>query len=118
MYIQKKLKLPGQDLGMVFLGGDYLGTYARVNQTGAWNTTINSGGKYQKYEPSQEIINLAYKAQAPFNMDFTTVDVAESEIGPIVFEVSAFGGFKGAKEGCGIDAATLYVDHILETIES
>ena len=116
MYIQKKLDLPGQDLGMVFLGGEYLGTYARVNQTGAWNTTINSGGKYQNYQPSQEIIDLASKAQAPFGMDFTTVDVAESEIGPIVFEVSAFGGFKGAKEGCGIDAATMYVDYMLKTM--
>ncbi|MCK5665913.1 MAG: GAK system ATP-grasp enzyme, partial [Thiotrichaceae bacterium] len=73
MYIQRKVNLPGQDLGLVFLGGEYLGTYARVNQSGTWNTTINSGGRYAEFSPSQEIIDIAQKAQDLFSMDFTTV---------------------------------------------
>ncbi len=112
MYIQRKLDLSGRDLGMVFLGGEYLGTYARVSQDDSWNTTINSGGRYEGYTPPDEIIDLAYRAQAPFNMDFTTVDVAETQDGPIVFEVSAFGGFRGALEGAGIDAAGSYTDYV------
>jgi len=32
MYIQRKIELPGQDLGLVFLAGRYLGSYARVSQ--------------------------------------------------------------------------------------
>lgn len=118
MYLQRKLELPGRDLGMVFLAGEYLGTYARVAQNDAWNTTINSGGKYQAHSPSQDIIDLAYRAQQPFAMDFTTVDVAETEDGPIVFEVSAFGGFRGALEGAGIDAASLYADHVIKQIQT
>lgn len=113
MYLQRKIDLPGRDLGLVFLGGDYLGAYARVSQSNAWNTTIHSGGRYAACQPSQEIIDLAHAAQAPFDMDFTTVDVAESADGPIVFEVSAFGGFRGALEGAGIDAAALYTDYAL-----
>lgn len=117
MYIQKKLSLPGRDLGMVFLGGEYLGAYARVSQSDSWNTTIHSGGRYEAYEAPADLIDLAYRAQKPFNMDFTTVDVAESEVGPIVFEVSAFGGFRGAQEGIGIDAATLYADYAIKKIK-
>ncbi|WP_417796323.1 GAK system ATP-grasp enzyme [Terasakiella pusilla] len=116
MYIQQKLDLPGRDYGMVFLGGRYLGTYARVSQNESWNTTINSGGKYALHEPPQSTIDLASKAERLFGMDFTTVDVADTPDGPIVFEVSAFGGFKGAKEGIGIDAAALYADYILEEL--
>lgn len=116
MYIQRKLDLSGRDLGMVFLAGNYLGTYARVSQSDTWNTTIHSGGRYEAYQPDQEIIDMATRAQAPFEMDFTTVDVAETPDGPIVFEVSAFGGFRGAKEGAGIDAARLYVDYVLEQL--
>lgn len=116
LYIQRKIKLPGQDLGLVFLGGKYLGTYARVPQGDAWNTTIQSGGRYAAYSPSNEIIELAQRAQAPFGMDFTTVDVAETENGPIVFEVSAFGGFRGALEGAGIDAASLYTEYALKKL--
>jgi ribosomal protein S6--L-glutamate ligase len=117
MYIQRKVDLPGRDLGMVFLGGHYLGTYARVPQSDAWNTTIHSGGRYEAYSPPAELVDLAHRAQAPFDMDFTTVDVAETADGPIVFEVSAFGGFRGALEGAGIDAAAAYTDHVMRSLE-
>ncbi len=113
MYIQRKVELPGRDLGMVFLAGEYLGTYARVPQTNAWNTTIHSGGRYAAHEPPPEIVEMAERAQAPFGMDFTTVDVAETDQGPIVFEVSAFGGFRGALEGIGLNAAERYTDYAL-----
>jgi len=114
MYIQRKINLPGRDFGMVFLAGRYLGTYARVPQGEAWNTTIHSGGRYEPHTPADDVIDLAHRAQALFNMDFTTVDVAETDDGPIVFEVSAFGGFQGAKDGIGIDAAALYVEHVMK----
>ena len=116
MYIQQKVELPGRDLGMVFLAGEYLGSYARVSKGDAWNTTIHSGGKYAAHTPPDDIIELAQRAQALFGMDFTTVDVAETNSGPIVFEVSAFGGFRGALEGIGIDAGGLYVDHVLRQL--
>ncbi|WP_304525840.1 GAK system ATP-grasp enzyme [Halomonas sp. I5-271120] len=116
MYLQHKVALPGRDLGMVFLAGRYLGTYARVSQSDTWNTTIHSGGRYAAYEPPESMIELARRAQAPFGMDFTTVDVAETAQGPVVFEVSAFGGFRGALEGAGIDAAAAYTDHVLASL--
>ena len=116
MYIQKRLHLPGQDLGMVFLGGEYLGTYARVGRAGAWNTTILSGGHYQAYEAGDDLIELASRAQAIFGLDFTTVDVAETEQGPVVFEVSAFGGFHGALKGIGVNVAERYVAYVLKEL--
>jgi ribosomal protein S6--L-glutamate ligase len=116
MYIQQKIELPGRDLGMVFLDGEYLGSYARVSKGDAWNTTIHSGGKYATHTPPDDVIALAQRAQAPFAMDFTTVDVAETGEGPIVFEVSAFGGFRGALEGIGINAAGLYTEHVLRQL--
>jgi ribosomal protein S6--L-glutamate ligase len=44
------------------------------------------------------------------------VDVAETADGPVVFEVSAFGGFRGLKEGCAIDAAQRFVDYVIERL--
>jgi ribosomal protein S6--L-glutamate ligase len=118
MYIQKKLHLPGHDLGLVFLGGVYLGTYARVSAGTAWNTTIHSGGKYAAYEPPPDMVDIAQRAQQPFGLDFTTVDIAETADGPVVFEVSAFGGFRGALEGANIDAASAYTDYVISALET
>ena len=116
MYIQQKADLSGADLGMVFLNGDYVCTYSRVSQTDSWNTTIHSGGKYAPYDPPPALIDLGRRAQAPFGLTFTTVDIALTPDGPIVFEVSAFGGYSGAQKGCGIDAAALVADHVLKEV--
>lgn len=116
IYVQKMIDLPGRDLGIVFLGDQYLATYARVGKPGAWNTTTASGGRYESHEPGPELIELADRAQKIFGLDFTCVDVAETKDGPVVFEVSAFGGFRGLKEGCGIEAASKYTQFVLEEI--
>ena len=117
MYIQKKMELPGQDLGLVFHGGEYLGAYARVSEGSSWNTTILHGGRYAAAEPDASWVEIAQRAQGLFNMDYTTVDMAETEDGPVVFEVSAFGGFRGAKEGLGINVAERYVDYVLKKLD-
>lgn len=116
MYLQQKVDLSGRDLGIVFLGGAYLGTYARVAQTDSWNTTIQHGGKYEPFDADEDLIDLARRAQAPFGLDFTTVDVGLTGNGPVVFEVSAFGGFRGALEGASVDAADLYAGHVVSKV--
>jgi tetrahydromethanopterin:alpha-L-glutamate ligase len=113
MYIQKKINIGQKDYGVVFLGGKYLGTYARVKNADSWNTTINSGGKYTAHKPSSRIIDLAERAQNLFKLDFTSVDIAETDEGIFIFEVSAFGGFRGLMEASGINAAELYTDYVL-----
>lgn len=117
MYIQKKIDLGDRDLGVVFLGGEYLTTYARCNQGNSWNTTTVSGGKYGIHEPTPEIIALAQKAQDLFNLDFTCVDVVETTEGPVVFEVSAFGGFRGIVATSDIDPALRYVEYAMQQIQ-
>ncbi len=116
MYLQQMVEHPGRDLGVAFMGGEYLATYARAGSKDSWNTTTRSGGKYVPVEPGQDIIDLAHKAQDLFNLDFTCVDVVETPDGPKIFEVSAFGGFRGLRDANNIDAASLYVDYALKKI--
>ncbi|MGE4553574.1 MAG: GAK system ATP-grasp enzyme [Desulfovibrionaceae bacterium] len=118
MYIQKTVDLGDEDLGLVFLGGEYLTTYARCKTGDAWNTTTASGGRYAAYDPAPEIIELARRAQGLFGLDFTCVDVALTPQGPVVFEVSAFGGFRGIEVARGIDAAQRYTQWVLGRIQA
>jgi ribosomal protein S6--L-glutamate ligase len=116
IYLQQQVQLNGRDLGLAFLGGEYLATYARVSEGEAWSTTTHHGGKYEPFDPDPEIIKLAQKAQDLFDLDFTCVDVAITAGGPVVFEVSAFGGFRGLKAANNIDAATLYTEYVLNEL--
>lgn len=116
MYIQKFLPQVERDLGVAFMGGSYLATYARERHGETWNTTTRSGGTYVPYQPSAEIIALADRAQALFDMAFTCVDVVEADGGPYVYEVSAFGGFRGLLEANQLDAAEAYARYVLDRI--
>ncbi len=118
LYLQEKMELPGKDLGVVFLGKKYLGTYARVAAKDSWNTTTKDGGHYGAFEPSEAVLALAQKARDAFNLDFCCVDVAETPKGHIVFEVSAFGGFSGLLKGAGIDTAAALSQQIITDLRS
>ncbi|MCA9253377.1 MAG: GAK system ATP-grasp enzyme [Phycisphaerae bacterium] len=118
LYLQQMIDLPGKDLGLAFLGGEFCGCYARVRSAGEWNTTTHSGGKYKAHEASPDIIELARRAQKPFGLDFTCVDVAETADGPVVFEVSAFGGFRGLLEANNFDAADHYAQYVLNQLKA
>lgn len=116
MYIQQQIELGAYDLGVVFLGGQYLTTYARCKNSTSWNTTTRSGGRYAPHTPSNTVVAVAQRAQDLFKLDFTCVDVVETPQGPLVFEVSAFGGFRGIQAASGMNAADMYVEYVLEKI--
>jgi ribosomal protein S6--L-glutamate ligase len=118
LYVQRRLPSINRDLGLVFLGGKYIGAYSRVKAPGAWNTTTAAGGRYAPQEVSPEIVDLAQRAQALFEMDLTSVDVVETPAGPLVFEVSAFGGFRGLQDASGVDLGALYADYVLKRLRS
>lgn len=117
IYVQKAVNTNGRDLGIVFLGGKYLATYSRVSAGRSWNTTTLNGGKYEPYKPSKEAVDVAFRAQSVFGLDFTCVDLAETEEGCVVFEVSAFGGFRGLAEACELDVAPLYAEYVLNELK-
>ncbi|SFX37784.1 GAK system ATP-grasp enzyme [Marinospirillum alkaliphilum] len=116
LYVQQRIHLPGQDMALVFLGGEYLGAYARVAAEGAWNTSTSNGGRYAACQPDASLIDLAWRAQKPFGLDFATVDLALGEQGPVVFEVSALGGFRGCQTATGLDIAGYCAEHALQQL--
>ncbi|MCA9727778.1 MAG: GAK system ATP-grasp enzyme [Candidatus Eisenbacteria bacterium] len=118
LYVQKKIDLPDRDLGVVFLGDSYLGTYARVGHESSWNTTIAAGGRYEAHDPTDATVAVSRRARDLFGLEFTSVDVVETTRGPILFEVSAFGGFRGLHDGLGIDAPARVAAHVEERIRS
>lgn len=117
LYIQRLVPIPQVDLGVAFLGGQYLATYARGGRELTEDPHTSTPTQYWPYEPSPEIVELAQKAQSLFDLDFTCVDIVETRDGPLVFEVSAFGGFRGLLEANNIDAAARYVEYVMHELE-
>ena len=114
-YIQRFVDSGGKDIAVAILGGRVVGAYARVAGK-SWLTTTNAGGRYARQPITWALADLATRAARPFGLDFTVVDIAVAERGPVVYELSAFGGFRGLLETRGIDAASMYADHVAETL--
>jgi ribosomal protein S6--L-glutamate ligase len=113
-YLQRFVKHPGRDLGVAVLAGRYVGAYWRLAGQDQWMTTIRAGGRYQKADPPAEAVGLAVRAALHFGLVFTGVDLIEGSDGRFtILEVSAFGGFRGLLDGCGVDAAPLLARVIL-----
>jgi tetrahydromethanopterin:alpha-L-glutamate ligase len=112
-YLQRFVKHPGRDLGVAVLDGRCLGAYWRIAGDGQWMTTVLSGGRYAPADPPAEAIALAERAARHFGLLFTGVDLIETDGGFTVLEVSAFGGFRGLLDGCGVDAAPPLADAVL-----
>jgi len=89
------------------------GIARRVAHRSSWNTTTHDGGRYERHEAAPGLVSLARKAQDLFGLDFTTVDMVETEDGPLVFEVSAFGGFPRRERQRRVDAAAVLAEHVL-----
>jgi tetrahydromethanopterin:alpha-L-glutamate ligase len=116
-YLQRFVKHPGRDLGVAVLDGRCIGAYWRVAAADHWMTTILSGGRYEKADLDPDTEAIAVRAARHFGLVFTGVDLIEDSDGRFnVLEVSAFGGFRGLLNGCGIDAAPMLADLVLRRI--
>jgi ribosomal protein S6--L-glutamate ligase len=117
-YLQEFVNAPGRDIAVAIMGDSILGAYYRVAKPGNWKTTTNEGGHYEPCELSDEGAEMALSAASVFGLDFTSVDLVETEEGLLTYEVSAFGGFSGLRKAHGIDAARLYAEYFLKKLDN
>jgi ribosomal protein S6--L-glutamate ligase len=115
---QRFVKAPGRDIGATVVGGRFVGAFFRIARDGKWMTTTDAGGRYAPCELSRRGVEYAERAAQAFGLDYTVVDLVEQGDDFVLYEVSAFGGFRGLKEACGHDASQDYADHIMRTLAS
>jgi ribosomal protein S6--L-glutamate ligase len=109
---QQFVEAPGRDIGACVLGGNYVGAFYRVAPDGEWMTTTANGGQYFACELDSRGRELAVEAAKLFGLDYTVVDLVEGKDGYLIYEVSAFGGFRGLWSANQMDVAGLYAEYI------
>jgi ribosomal protein S6--L-glutamate ligase len=108
---QSFVRSPGRDIGACVLGGEFIGAFYRVAADGDWMTTTARGGRYAPCELSQEGQEIAVRAAKVFGLDYTIADLVETDDGFRMYEVSAFGGFRGLWDASGRDVAVDYATY-------
>lgn len=113
LYVQQRVEISGSDVCVAFLGGEYLGAYSRGHDPHERRISR----KYQRCDPSEELIELARRAQSLFQLDLTYVELIETAQGPLVVDVSAFGEFRSLLDICGVDACERLADYVIDHLE-
>ena len=115
--LQQFVESPGRDIGACVLGGRFAGAFYRIAAESRWMTTTASGGRYAPCDLSDEGIDMAERAARLFNLDYTVVDLVETTSGFAIYEVSAFGGFRGLWEAARRDISREYAAYVLESAQ-
>jgi ribosomal protein S6--L-glutamate ligase len=110
--VQEYVEAPGRDIGACVLGRRFIGAFYRVSAAGQWVTSTSAGGSYAPCRLPSGAMDLAERAADLFGLDYTVVDLVETGRGYLIYEVSAFGGFRGLWEAERQDVAAAYARHV------
>jgi RimK family alpha-L-glutamate ligase len=115
--IQKYIKNPGRDIRVFIVGDQCIGAVYKYIPEGHWKSNVAQGGKMVEEEMPPEVIELGFKANKAMGLDYSGVDILESEDGPVVLEVNAAPGWQGLKDATGKNVAELVVRYGVEQVE-
>lgn len=94
-YVQRFVGPGGRDTRYLVIGDD---VYAiRRENTQHFRTNVSVGGQSRRIEPSEEETARARDIASRVGLSFGSVDFIDSDEGPLLLEVNAIPGWKGAQ---------------------
>ncbi len=116
MYLQEYLEHGTSDIRVFVIGNKAIAAMIRVGDT--WKSTLRQGAKPQPYPLTPELSNLAVKCAETIGLEYTGVDILETEQGFVVTEVNSSSGWQGLQQVTEINVAKQLVDHFYKLIIS
>ena len=113
IYVQKFVPPGGVDTRLLVIGDEIFAL--RRFATESWKTNVSQGGRCESIPLSDQQERLARRVASDFNLLIGTVDLLDTESGPpVVVEVNAVPGWKGAEAALGIDLADRMIHCLLQ----
>lgn len=95
-YIQKYYEHGNSDYRLFVVNGEVIASMRRVSNN--WKTNIATGGIGEKYNPNQDMVELAVKSCELVGGEIMGVDIMDTEKGLMVIEVNAVPGYEGLQK--------------------
>jgi RimK family alpha-L-glutamate ligase len=117
LYVQEYVAKPERDIRAFVIGDQLIGAmyrYLPEGETSEFRTNVHVGGKAELTELDHEYKECAIKTAEVMNLDYTGVDIIESEDGPCVLEANAAPSWSALSRVTGLDVAGMIVDRLIE----
>jgi RimK family alpha-L-glutamate ligase len=114
MYVQEYLEHGHQDIRVFVVGGEAIAAMYRVGSD--WKTTIRHGAHPKPCPLTSELANLAIRCADIIGLEYTGVDILETDRGLVVTEVNSSSGWQGLQQVTDFDIASRIVDRFFQVI--
>ncbi len=114
-FYQKLIGRGGEDIRVIVIGGKFVCAMKRTNDFD-FRSNVGLGGRGEKYEADENLINLCEKVSKILNLDYCGIDVLTDCIGiRYICEVNSNAFFAEAERVCGVNIAKKYAEFIIAT---
>ena len=114
---QEYIECDGRDLRLEVVGERVVASVMRIAANGDFRANASNGGHMERYDPTEEEVQLALEAAAAVQADFAGVDILQTEKGPIVCEINSNAHMKNLFNATGINAADHIIEYVRQLIE-
>jgi len=118
LYVQEYVPKPDRDIRAFVVGDEVISAMYRVAPPGAWKTNVAQQGKPIKCELPREIEDIAVKASKSLGLEYSGVDIIESEVGPKVTEVNAAPTWHALQTVTPFDIADRIMEHVITNVKN
>ncbi|MCD8200956.1 MAG: RimK family alpha-L-glutamate ligase [Clostridia bacterium] len=106
----------GRDVRCLVVGGKFLCSYARVNDTD-FRSNIEQGGRGERFDASSDIVEFSEKAAITLGLDYCGTDILISESGEkYLCEVNSNAFFRVAEKVTGVNVARAFAEHVIASL--
>jgi ribosomal protein S6--L-glutamate ligase len=117
LYVQEMIHKPDRDIRAFVIGNEVIGAmyrYLPEDKDGEWRTNVHGGGKAEAIKLSEEYEEIAIKTAKVLNLDYTGVDMLESDNGPYVIEANASPSWSALSRVTGLDVASMIINRLVD----
>ena len=114
-YLQEYIPHNGEDIRVFVIGDKVVASMKRVSDN--WKTNISTGATARKHQISEEIQEICLEAARKLGLEYTGVDVIDSEDDIYVIELNSTPGWEGLQTVTEIDITKKLVEHVISKLE-
>jgi ribosomal protein S6--L-glutamate ligase len=117
LYIQEYIPKPDRDIRAFVIGDEVISAMYRIASPGSWKTNVAQSAKPVKCELPREMENQAIRASKSLGLEYSGVDIMESEKGPVIMEVNAAPTWHGLQSVTDFDIADRIIQYVIDKVK-
>ena len=117
LYVQEYVPKPDRDIRAFVIGDEVVSAMYRIASPGSWKTNVAQSARPVRCELPKEIEDQAIRASKSLGLEYSGVDIMESERGPVIMEVNAAPTWHGLQTVTDFDIADRIIQHVIDEVK-